>query len=174
MFSGSQTGHLKVTGDLTDGTDALTMAELADLLMYGSANAAWVPCPFTIESVVGKVVGTWTQRNLDNTNVELAYTLPLPTVKGSLKLYVSGTKIELYDADATNFIDSIIVRGVTRGSGVALDTNAGNYDSPQTITDTWAAVDCSSYEAIKVQVAIDVDTASALDIGYVAVQCYYA
>ena len=169
------TGHLKVTGDLTDGTDAMTMAELADLLMFGSANAAWVQCPLEgwqpIAAATMSNIGNL--QNVDNTAFFATYALHLPTTKGTLKLYISGTRVSLLDADADDYITNTYLEGMATVGKTTLDTDATDKNSATLYTDTFNAIDCSTYYCIKIRLQTFCTDAEDLDIQYVLLRCYY-
>lgn len=160
-------------GDADIHIDSLS---LRSLLMLGSANAAWVQCSYagctngSFEA--GIATGTLTNTGASAPDY-INLTLPLPTAKGGLKLYVSGTKIGILDADAAAYIDLTYVRGYLSSVPTNLDIDTTNKNSLGEKTDTWTAVDCSPYRAINVMLSCVTDVANELDIYYVAVQCYY-
>jgi hypothetical protein len=175
---GSDTRLVTSTGNLQleDGTDTVTLTNIADLLMFGSANAAWVPCAFEGTTQIGK----WTHDvngrllNVDAQDFYATYLCPLPTTKGSLKLYVAGTQVSLNDADAGDKVDDTFVFGLTSTTVDELDrlqtdrTTAGDHE------DTFTAVDCSGYVQIKLLLNCIVTDANQLDINGVSLKCYYA
>ena len=169
------TGHLKVTGDLTDGTDALSMAELADLLMYGSANAAWVPCVFTGANTSDNVAAYYGYiRNAGVAAMQPQWKLTTPTLKGALKLYINGIRYTITDADANNYVDEIRIR-VWTWAGASADTytDGTNRVAAAEISDTFAAVDMSTYGGVYVWMTCINNAGSALDITNMSIQCYY-
>ena len=154
--------------------DATVNSIIGDLTMYGSANAAWVPTVYEGDALfTGNIAGT-----LVNTGAAapeyVTFGLGLPPLKGSLKLYVAGTKIGLDDADAAAYIDVTYTKGVVATSTTNIDTDATNKNSAREWEDTWTAVDASSYDSIRVMLAIQADAAGELDITFVSVLCYYA
>ena len=153
---------------------SLTQAQLEDLIMFGSGNAAWVPCTYElaytntrVAAIGGFIVNTGTD------NPTLVFGLPLPTLKGTLKLYVSGTKIGVADADSDAYITDRVVVGHT-STRTTLDSNLDNLTTVAEHSDTFTAVDCSSYTAIKFEVGCVVDAANELDIAHASLRCYYA
>ena len=174
------TGDFAVVGDLTVGgtLTTATQAQIDDLLMFGSANAAWVPCVYSdhtntarkylVNSTTGMV------SNADNTNASLRFDLQLPTVKGSLKLYVSGSRVSIYDADADAKIDTTTVYGLAKTGVTSINADTTDYNSQDDWDDIFTAVDCSSYNGVMVWLAAVVDAANELDIASVSLQCYYA
>ena len=155
---------------------SLTQAQLEDLLMYGSANAAWVPCAFEGGNVQAdyeiNVTGTIT--NTGAGAMGLIFTLPYPPTKGSLKLYVSGTEVGLDDADASNFVTAVYVLGITFDTQAVIDVVGTNLTTIAAHQDTFTAVDCSSYDKVIVNVECTNPNAGNLDISYVTIRCYYA
>jgi hypothetical protein len=156
---------------LTDTT--LTGAQLEDLLMFGSANAAWVPCIFQVESPKSEVYGAYSIRNVGANDQNLSYVLPLPTNKGGLKLYISGIRVGIIGANGTNFITRMRVYGLVYNTVTTLDDDTTDYNSAQLVDESFAAVDCSSHNQIVVQLDTTVANAGALNIVFVELECYY-
>ena len=162
--------------ELSDATDTTTLTQIADAMMLGSANAAYVPCSLMVETDVGKIKygGQWALANVDATNVDLAYNITLPMTKGTLALYISGVQIIVQDADAQAYVDRIRLTGLTFDStdtfgDVTTDrTAAGKYTTAIT------AQDCSGFDEVHVYVETVCDAGDELDIRGVQVNCYYA
>ncbi len=152
---------------------------LNELLMYGSANAAWVPCVYIDESsstrkyYINAAAGTIL--NVDDTDTNMRWDLPLPTVKGSLKLYISGVRLSLLDADAGDYVNTTTVYGKTTTGGLtSLASDTTNYNTAATLfTYTFAAADCSSYLGVMTWLAVVATNAADFDIMDVQVRCYY-
>jgi len=153
---------------------SLTQAQLEDLLMYGSANAAWVPCVYEIEQEIGKVKGTgYTITNIDATDTWLQFRLPLPPVKGSLKLYTSGVRVGVLDAGVADYLDTITILGVLFNTATVINQDTTNYDSQQEVETLFGAVDSSSYSVVQVRLNIVCTGAGDIDIDYVNLRCFY-
>jgi len=160
----------------TSGYGANTSANyLNSLLMYGSANAAWVNCTFDFESVDASILGTgYGIKNTGALDPLITYQCPLPPLKGSLKLYVSGVRVGLYNADAGDYVNQIIIRGNTFNSVNTINNDLTDYNSPQRIEQLFAAVDCSGYDNVLVGIILFASQAGDLEINYVTLRCYYA
>ena len=172
-------GNFQIDGDLTisGASPSITGTNIADLLMFGAANAAWVPCAFELGTAVGKVevAASAFISNVDGTNMNLRYLVPLPTNKGSLKLYITKVKAEIHDADVDDFITSLYLWGQDNTGLTDLYHDFTNIDSAQAKTWTLgAAVDCSSYASCFVFVYLDLTDANDFDLADVSVECYYA
>jgi hypothetical protein len=197
----SSTGDFNVGGDLTvtgndikdsggntcisfDGSgaidalalgDSLTLAYLKDLLMWGSANAAWVPLipvggnSFSHHRVIYGYI-----TNLGADNLYLSFLLPIPTVKGSLKLYVDDVRYEIDDADADDYVTAIYMYGWDGSSRGTIDSDTTDQTSAGTITWSRSATDVSSYESIWVQIETVNTNASDLDLTSFQILCYYS
>ena len=145
-------------------------------LMIGSANATYYPCMLQAESVDGAIITAGsTIKNSGASDAVLQFGLPLPTTRGGLKLYVSGLKIGLQDADAGDYITDI---NIWKMRYDAVDAMAGGADStdytaPAEIVNTFAAVDVSAYEQIAVLVSLFCTDASDIDLTHVKLRCYY-
>jgi len=170
------TGDFAVVGDLTVGgtLTTATQAQIDDLLMFGSANAAWVPCVYEIEQEIGKVKGTgYTITNIDATDTWLQFRLPLPPVKGSLKLYTSGVRVGVLDAGVADYLDTITILGVLFNTATVINQDTTNYDSQQEVETLFGAVDSSSYSVVQVRLNIVCTGAGDIDIDYVNLRCFY-
>jgi hypothetical protein len=162
--------------DLTDTT--LTGAQLEDLLMFGSGNTTWYPCSWIGHSGTTRdyyiSLGTGHISNLNANDAGLRFDLMTPTVKGGLKLYITGSRVVINDADAGDYIDTTTVYGYTNSALTALNQDATDYNSPAVWDDTFGAVDCSSYNGVFVFLNTVVTDANDLDLAGVFLQCYYA
>ena len=163
--------------DLELGTDTNTVGvdQIAALLMFGSANAAWVPCMFRgglnyLET--GMTAGYVTDDAV--AHMRLCFDFPKPTTKGGLKLYVAGTRIGLGDADANDYVDNTYVFGMDGTSQTQLDRDTTDKNSAQVWEDTFTAVDVSGYEMVSIVLTCSNNDASALDVYSALLKCYYA
>jgi len=163
---------------LTDGED-ITSTDICDLLMFGSGNAAWQPCTVMHESAIGAftVGGTGYIRNATAAaNQSLLFSLPLPTNKGSLKLYCTGVRLLVNDADATNLIDSVELYGVTEVGLTGLNITDEDTDrvAQGDYTYALADTDCSGYDTMVVSIVCDTANIANLDFAVPLVECFYA
>ena len=165
-----------ITTTFYDAADTITVANIADLLMFGSANAAWVPCLL----FGGAPRADWETTydnflyNIGANALDISYTLPLPTTKGSLKLYVAGTRVGLKDADVDDFVTTVYVYGNTGTTITSLNAEANDLKTIDVHEDTFGAVDASSYEQVFVWIKTVQAGAAQLDINSVLLKCYYA
>ncbi len=179
----STTGNIpkiaaKGASDLQLATDTQTIGvdQIADLLMFGSANAAWVPCSFFsgIDRTHFEFAGSGQAYNVGADALQLTYSLPLPTTRGGLKLYVSGTEIGLFDADGANYITSRFVLGIEHNASNVIDANGGNLATIAAHQDTFTAIDCSGYKEVRMNVIGVNPNAGNLDVMHCLMRCYYA
>lgn len=144
----------------------------------GSANAQYKPCILSLESAVGKVTTNFgTFENVDGTDINLTYMIPLEPLKGTLHLHVDGLKISLTDADANNYITDIRLRGTTNADppvDSALVTGGTDYNTIDVFTTAITDTDLSSYVHYILRVDCVVDTAAALNIAGIWIKYYYA
>ena len=174
---------LSMSSSLTDGTYSATVAQLAALMQWGSANAAWTGCVFESWNLHASNVQIYNP----NTNVAMSmpvtgnctlqYQLPQPCIKNTLKMYISINGLEFYllNADATNFVTTTRIWGVTAaGATTSLLNDTTDYTTVGLKTPSIAAaIDCSTYKSIFVQLITSNATASVLRINYVAMKTYY-
>ena len=186
LSHGATAGHVLTSQGATSppqwaagsgGEDSVARA----LAMYGSSNKAWVTCVWAGSGTPAKVdAGNAGWRNTDGTNTVWMWTLPLPPVKGSYKLYISNVAIDIQDADTLAYVDRVRVFGTDyTGATTVYDdaaaslTTTGRKNSGDEI-DAWgAADDMSGYRAVQVALNVVVDVAAELDIMAVQLECYY-
>jgi hypothetical protein len=175
LNDGAGTTVLQVEG-LTDSVITTNITEIADLLMLGSANAAWVPCVYEAVTIAGQIYveSTRTALTMGAVDVNLRYLLPLPTTKGTLKLYVSDIKLILSDADANDYVTAIATFGVTDAATTLIYMDTTDRTAAGTYTSATGDTDVSSYSQVIVRVNCECTTGTDLDIGGVLVACYYA
>ena len=113
-------------------------------------------------------------RNIDATDFTLLFGVPLEPVKGNLKLWISGVRIGLLDADATDYVDNTQLKGISHNAQSNLNVDPTNLTSSGRKENTFTAVDCSSWDKIAVALAIVSSTADEFDLSYVTVRAYYA
>lgn len=168
----------KVIARLSDGTvsaSAASSPDIHDLLMWGSANAAWVPCAYEITDNPTKVVyNAAVFSNVDGTDLLLRYMCPLPTAKGSLKLYVDDVRVGVKDADDGDYLSDVAVYGVKYTEITVLNNDATNRTSANTYTYSFTAKDASSYDCVIVRLQLACADANDVDITSVELKCYYS
>lgn len=170
------TGSLTVSGTLTTATPA----QIDDLLMFGSANAAYVPMTLFAAKEFSYIKGNsgWiTSTGANNFIVEM--TLPTPCNRGTLKLNISNLKFGIYDADAAAYITTVFIYGMNGNTRTQLDVDTTNRTAIGDRTFSGAvmpasAIDCSGYQSIIVQFISQHDAADEIDFGNVRMECYYA
>ena len=111
--------------------------------------------------------------NVDATDISIFWDVTLSTVLNSLKLYISGTSLQLTDADANDFVTSTLVWGYNDGTGALLDNDGTNKQAKGTFDNTFGAVDCSGYDSVLVQCVVTATDADAFEMMSCAVQAYY-
>jgi len=161
----------------TSGYGANTSANyLNSLLMYGAANAAWVPAIYEATTEPGKVdVGAaYTITNVDGTDFWGIFRIPLPTAKGSLKLYISGYSAGILDADDGDYLTEIRLYGLIYSSATQVAVTTTDYKTAQKVEVTFAALDMSSYDSALLSLSIFATNANDFDLMFANVRCYYA
>jgi len=156
-----------------------TLDEIADACMIGSANAAWVP----LQLQGGDVSASYRVRvgyliNLGGDDFYTTWGLPIPTVKGSLKLYIKSLKYGVNDADANDYIHSVFINGLNGQTATQLDTDATTHTSAGDKTFSGAVmpasvIDISGYQGLWVEIRTISTTATQFDLTNVRMECYY-
>ncbi len=171
-------GTLGTVGVATfdSGGDNITSTDIADLLMFGAANAAMVPCILELEDQVGKIVMSWHTvfQNVDGTDFTVIFRCPLPTVKGGLKLYVGDVRVGIQDADADDYLDNVIVGGIVYNTVTTLNSGPTNRTSPNTYTYPFTPADASGYDSVALRIQVVATNAGDFNLTSVELECYYA
>ena len=118
-------GDLSVTGIITTAT----AAQIDDLLMFGSANAAWYSCfPLAIDDWSDTMFQGGALSNATTNNYLASFGLSLPTNKGTLKLYITGYRFIINDADGTNYVSASYAYGYdSNGANQAISSDGTDY-----------------------------------------------
>ena len=158
------------------GTTSTVLANLLDLTMWGSANAAWVPCIYMTDAGATKeALVHSTVYNAGVSTTYITFTLSVPLLKGSLKLYTNRLMIGLFDADASNYLTSVLVRGINYTGYIdILPTDATDKTTVAQHEYPIVLHNCSVYEQVIVVAQFTGATAAAFEISSVRLQCYYA
>lgn len=152
-------------------------ASMQALLMYGSANAAWIPCVYNGYSgsmLVSSSAGVFAPPAAGTKY--LGFIIPLPTLKGTLKLYVGDLKIDgITGLDANNYITQITLNGfkMSTSANTPVFNDATNKTANETITWAHTADDMSSYDYVHVFITTE-GAGNTLRISNLLAKCYYA
>jgi hypothetical protein len=113
--------------------------------------------------------------NVDGQDLVWYFSIPLPTNKGSLKLYLTGLTLDLFDADATNYVDFAYFLGLTNSAVATIlpDGQSTNRTARGSYEYTLADTDVSSYAQVVANLGTVVADANALDIAAVRASCFY-
>jgi hypothetical protein len=173
-------GTVSITGVTTFTDETLTSTQIADLLMFGSANAAYVPLSYNGSNVAARYTNSLgVFLNTGASDLSLDFSLPLPCTKGTLKLYLKNLKYGVQDADADDFINTVYIYGHNGNSSTQLDIDNTNTIAAADVTFAGAvmpasAIDVSGYQSVTVYIVCSNTDAYDLDIANVRMECYYA
>ena len=154
----------------------ITGPQIDDAVMLGG-NTAWVNCVYIANNAAEAwTANTSTIANPSTTNQWLLWHLPLPTTKGTLKLHVTGVRVGIAAANATNKISEILVHGVKWDGKTYLTVSDRTTQGSSAGLKEWvmANFDCSTYEVVTVDLSLALATIGAFRISSVALLCYYA
>ncbi len=171
--------HAKyASGDLeTDLT--ITIAKLMDAINYGVGNTEWITCIFSH----GAEAGYGSQHGVTNTttnNQAWCWRIPKDTARGALAFTVTDVEFYLIDADGSNFITSIEIRGVTSTGSSQKYSDSDDRSTVALFTSDGGALaavtnfDSSAYYQVNIILTTNVATAYALEVLYVRVKGYYS
>ena len=148
---------------------------VSEALMLGVDNAEWVPLMYTSNSdarAIDMSASTIIPSAAGGDN--WLFWLPLPTTKGSLKLYVSGSRVGLADADGDDFVDATAVFGHTHSTRTIINNDPTDYNTVDEHDDTFVAHDCSGYGIVGAELAVSIAAVADFNLAFVALRCYYA
>ncbi len=147
-------------------------------LMIGSSNSAWIPCIASLDNSTSQNIfyftGTY-MTNVTSTDGGMMFVLPIPTNRGGKKLYVTGTRVTLSDADANDYITATYTFSHPSGGGAAtqLLSDGTNRTSAGTYTYDYADVDCSGAVQVVTIITCVLTSNANLDCYGMELECYY-
>ena len=155
------------------GAGGATLAQLADLLMFGSSNAEWVPCIFegTNTSSVAKVNNG--QVVSAGTNGELGFKLTTPSKKGTLSFTATDVLVVLSLADGSSYIDDTYVYFLDNSGHTEKFHGSTNRDSAGSYSDSFTPFTLSDAETIGVKLQM-VAVNAGLEVTGVFIKGYYS
>jgi len=156
--------------------NAGTPKYLSDFVMFGSANAAYVPCMYYVESAGGLNFKAYDARiaNEGATDYSTYWLIPLPSVKGDLSLFIDDIKISLSAASVDDYITNINVYGLTDSGTTSLGSSATDLTTAGLHVIALSTYDVSTYHMIVIKVTAIVTNALGLRYSAPAIKCYYA
>jgi hypothetical protein len=158
-------------GDLTLGSPATSWQTFNAI---GSANAQYIPCCFMDGEDGEQEAGQYgIIKNLTGNNPFWAFTVPLPTTKGGLSLYVDDVVIGIEAADGNDYITGCAVRGMTGTTQTLINSSGGNKTTAGDATYSFTGKDASSYDVVKVVLQTVTTNANDLKINYVKLRYWY-
>lgn len=149
---------------------------LEQAMMIDLGNKAEITCIYevsTTDTIVMDSAGHYTNSTTDD--IRAVFAVPLPTLKGNLKLYVKDVIIGIKAADGTNYVDTVRILAYDATTETTiLNDNSGWASSGKKTISNASADDVSSYDRVVIYLILFVDTATNLDINYVKLECYYS
>jgi hypothetical protein len=154
--------------------DRYTKTEINALLGIGSANSKTVQCILEYDSL-NKLEGWVTYRNQDGNDHDLTWGVPLSPTMGALKLYIVSWHIGIFDADASDYVDSVTLFGwqdYNNYSSLASDATNLNSVGDKSYT-PGAPIDCSGQIDLRFRMVCVCTTNAELDIAHFYITYYY-
>ncbi|MCK5605911.1 hypothetical protein KAR91_28700 [Candidatus Pacearchaeota archaeon] len=145
-------------------------------LMIGAANETFIPCVVDME---------WQNRTITNadrqsirpnsaTDPVIRWTLPMPTNRGGLKLYINTARVDIFDADAQNYLDHLVIGQGDFDTQNDLLSDGTNRTAQGRYDYDLSNADCGAYSIVTVQTNLASSGANLLDLIGVSIGCYYA
>lgn len=137
-------------------------------------DEAWIPAVYELAKPENKVqmAGPYFD-NVDDTDFELMFRVPLPATKGNLRLHIDGVRVGVFDADPANNVQKYIVYGIAYNRNEKLFNDPQPIVAPELRERRFPAAEVSSWESIMVRVWCVVSAPNDLNISSVMVHCYY-
>ena len=163
---------------LETDTNTIGVDQIAALGMLGSANAAWVP--FVLEHALdgsfSSIGGSGLRSANQGANDDYwVYTLPLPTTKGSLKLYIADIRLDINTADATDYVTVLLVQALSNTSSTSIVNDGTDRQAQGQYTYTVNPdVDASAGDVVRARAQVILTTTDELIITGLYASCYYA
>lgn len=139
-----------------------------------SSNKAWILCPYELSRYDKTQIYAYKYCNVDGTDEEMVFAIPLPYSVGSKSLYIDSVKVGVNVADGTNYITDTKMQHVKYNGMATLWSDGTDLTTSQIKTFTFTAIDLSARERVCIQLNTVVATTLNLRISYVGVQYYYA
>ncbi|MFX1331010.1 MAG: hypothetical protein ACFE9W_05615 [Promethearchaeota archaeon] len=138
-------------------------------------DEAWIPAIYELAKPVSSVqmAGPYFD-NVDDTDFELMFRVPLPATKGNLRLHIEGVKVGVFDADPANSVKRYTVYGVAYDKNEQLFTDDQPIVNPELRIRNFPAIDASVWESVMVRVWCEVSAAHDLNISSIMIHCHYA
>jgi hypothetical protein len=160
-------------------TDAgITSALLLDSLKYLVANRSYKPCSYrghSAGSAFDDVVSNPSYITINNSfDSYVVFDFDEPTSLNGLSLWLDAVTMLVFDADGSNYIDQVLVRGITHTGVTNLINETTNRTAQGAYETTITAVDVSSYDMIIVLVLVNTATDGDLDFLSPKLRTYYA
>lgn len=134
----------------------------------------WVPCVLEDVSIDTRFfMGGTNYTSASDADFQALFLLPLPTMKGYQRLYVSGVKIGVFDANPADYVDCVVLYAASyNGYQILIDektkrTMKGSYPSE------FPPVDVSAHEKVIARLFCVASAPKGLDISSVLVKCHY-
>jgi hypothetical protein len=159
--------------------EAVSYEQIANALGLGSGYPIWYPCTFYFapDDESGNPGVTCDSTNIANYppgNSYWYFSCPQPFNRGTLTFRVTGVRVNVVGANATNYITAVNAHAIsgTTDNTILSDTTdrtaAGTYDY------TFNAVNLGGYHALSVIASIVAADSSSVVIAGVMVRGYYA
>ena len=177
--SGSVWNDVYFDGSLKDGTNNISLAQIADRLSISSGNKDFYHTYLAGDNQNTKAVKSNVGRasNTGSTNANWEFVLDLSPSLGSLGLYIDDWRVYIVDADAGDYVSKFRIFGMSQSGTQDTIYDSGNVtwntEGAQSGSVTSSPHDCSSYKYVFILVSVSVTTASDLDITLPELQCWY-
>lgn len=176
---------LNTTHRGSDGKNHSDVVANTAVNMIGSSNAQWVQCAFmsinlpASHTVMSTSAGN---SNFGSTDDWVSYSLTIPTTRGGLSLYISGVRLTINDADASNRIERFFCQAQTYNTAITLyEDNSAGGTTPQLMEDGSGSLvaygtadDVSGYTSVTFNIYFVGTTTNSCDWFYPEFKCYYA
>jgi hypothetical protein len=137
-------------------------------------DEAWIPLIYEISSPAGKAqMAGPVIANVDDTDFEILYRLPIPTLKANLRLHIDGMRIGVHTASPGNHVVKFNVSGVSYQNVDVLAQCLEPVTMKMMKTHMFSAQDVSKWESLTIRVWCSVSAPVKLGLTTAFLHCYY-
>ena len=138
-------------------------------------DEAWIPCIYELAmpegtaQMAGPVISNATDQDF-----QIYFRLPLPAMKGNLRLHIDGMRLGVYTADPGNHVVKFNVSGVRYDNVDVLMKVLEPVTSKMMKEHRFPAMDVSQWESVVVRAWCTVNHPVKIAISTALLHCYYA
>lgn len=137
-------------------------------------DVVWMPMifeavkPAAKAQMAGPVIA-----NVDDTDYELLFRLPLPAKKGDLRLHIDGMRLGVHTASPQNYVEKFNVNGISCQDVDVLVHDLNPVTGKELREMMFPEIDVSMWESLAMRVWCKVSAPVKLGLTTALLHCYY-